>query len=117
MATPGAVSYLFQTKGHFIFEPGMDEDIILQTSLEADAENVETSEDGSIEVITSISQFDAVRSAFDAKKLAYASASITELSSTAIPIDEEKADKIMALIDKLEDDDDVQDVYTNFVIA
>ena len=117
MATPGAVSYLFQTKGQFIFEPGLDEDLILQTALEADAENVETAEDGSVEVTTSVPLFEAVRTAFDSQKLVYAEACITELPSTLIPLDEEKAAKIMALIDKIEDDDDVQDVYTNFTLA
>jgi len=117
MATPGAVSYLFQTKGQFIFEPGLNEELILQTALDNDAENVETSDDGSIEVTTSAAQFETIKTAFDAQKLEYASASVTELSSTSVLLDEEKATKIMALIDKLEDDDDVQDVYTNFTMA
>lgn len=117
MATPGAVSYLFQTKGHFLFEPGQNEDLVLQTALEADAENVETLDDGSIEVTTPPSQFESVKQAFDAQKLVYVSCDITELPSTYIPLDDEKAEKIMALIDKIEEDDDVQDVYTNLTSA
>ncbi len=117
MATPGAVSYLFHTKGHFIFEPGLDEESILQTAMESDAEDVLTSDDGSIEVTTSNAQFESVKLAFDSKKLEYASAEITEIASTSVLLDEEKAEKIMTLIDKLEDDDDVQDVYTNFIPA
>lgn len=117
MATPGAVSYLFETKGHFIFEPGQNEDLILQTALEADAENVDTLEDGTIEVICSPASFETLKLSFDHQKLNYATGTISELPSTYIPLEDEKAEKVMALIDKLEDDDDVQDVYTNLTSA
>lgn len=117
MATPGAVSYMFDTKGVILFEPGIDEDTAMEVALGADAENFETLEDGSIEVITDPAQLETVRKAFDAANLEYSTATITMLPNITAPVNEEQAEKIMALIDKLDDDDDVQDVYTNMDVA
>lgn len=117
MATPGAVSYMFDTKGLILFEPGLDEDTAMEVALGADAENFETLDDGSIEVVTDPGQLETVRKAFDDANMEYSTATITMLPNISAPVDEEQAEKIMALIDKLDDDDDVQDVYTNMEIS
>jgi YebC/PmpR family DNA-binding regulatory protein len=117
IATQGAVSYLFETKGHFLFSPDTDEDTVMEVALSADAENFETQEDGSIEVITTPDTFETVRDAFETAGIEYESAEITKIPTTIVTLDEEQGEKILTLIDKLEDDDDVQDVYTNFEIT
>lgn len=117
MATPGAVSYMFDTKGLILFDPSTDEDTVMEIALGADAENFETLDDGSIEVVTDPGQLETVRKAFDAAELSYSTATITMLPNISAPVTEEQAEKIMNLIDKLDDDDDVQDVYTNMDVA
>jgi YebC/PmpR family DNA-binding regulatory protein len=117
MATPGAVSYMFDTKGLLLFEPGVDEDAVMEVALGADAENFETQDDGSIEVVTDPGQLETVRKAFEEANLEYSTATITMIPNIAAPVNEEQAEKIMNLIDKLDDDDDVQDVYTNMDVS
>lgn len=117
MATPGAVSYMFDTKGLILFEPGIDEDTAMEVALGADADNFETLEDGSIEVVTDPGQLETVRKAFDEANLEYSTATITMLPNISAPVNEEQAEKIMSLIEKLDDDDDVQDVYTNMEVS
>jgi YebC/PmpR family DNA-binding regulatory protein len=116
MATPGAVSYQFSSKGFFLFAPGVDEDAVMEAALDADAENFEMQDDGSIEVVTTPDTFDAVRDSFESNNLEYESAEVTKVSATTVTLSQEDGEKILALIDKLDDDDDVQDVYTNFEI-
>lgn len=114
MATKGAVSYQFNQKGFIYFEPGFSEDDIIEIALESGAEDVQSKDDGSIEVITDVTELENVRRAFDEKQLRYETASLTMIPSNWISLSEEKATKLLTLIEKLEDDDDVQDVYSNF---
>lgn len=113
LATKGAVAYQFHKKGILIFEPDSPEDQIIEIALNAGAEDVLNKEDGSIEVLTSPESFEAVRIACDEEKLVYASASLDMIPQTTVPIAGEKAEKLLRLIEKLEDDDDVQAVYSN----
>jgi len=117
MASKGAVSYLFDKKGVFLFEPGAEEEKIMDFALEGGANDVETKEDGSIEVITEPGKFEPVKELFDKNNLAYASNEITWVPQTTINLDKDQARKILKLIDKLEEDDDVQQVYSNHDIA
>ena len=113
LAAKGAVSYLFEKRGLIIFEPGSSEESIMDAAITADAEDVETKEDGSIEVTTDPPQYEAVKKAFDDAKLAYATASVTMIPQTVATLTEDQAKTIDALIEKLEDDDDIQAVYAN----
>ncbi len=117
IATQGAVAYLFSSKGYFLFSPETDEDTLMEAAMSADAENLETQEDGSIEVITAPEAFDAARDVFDEAKLEYDTAAVTKIPTTTVTLTEEQGEKILSLIDKLDDDDDVQEVYSNFEIT
>ena len=109
----GSVGYLFNKVGHICFAPGANEDKILETALEAGADDVVNNDDGSIEVLTSPEAFTTVRDALNTEKLTPDSAEITLLASTQVDLKGEDAEKMEKLIDMLEDLDDVQKVYTN----
>lgn len=116
LAKSGAVSYLFSKKGFMAFEEDVDADKVIDVATESGAEDVDLKEDGSLEVLTEIADFETVKKAFDAANLVYETATLTMIPSTYVTLSEEDADKVMALVDKLEDDDDVQAVYTNFMV-
>ena len=113
LGTDGSVSYLFTKCGQFIFEPGCSEDKIMEVALEAGAEDVISEEDGSVEVRTSFEDFFAIQDALDKAKLVPVSAEITFIPSMAVALDDEKADSLEKMIERLEDLDDVQNVYSN----
>ncbi len=112
IATPGAVSYQFNRKGVLSFDiETTDFDAIFETALEAGAEDV--TNDGVIEVITEPADFEAVLNALEAAGYAQLGAEITMVPDTTIELDEEKTEKLLNLIDKLEDHEDVQNVSSN----
>jgi YebC/PmpR family DNA-binding regulatory protein len=114
LATEGAVAYQFSQQGTISFSPGIDEEKILELAIEAGADDVITNDDGSIDVITSFENFGSVKDALDAAGLTAVNAEVSMEAATKIEIsDKEDAEKIMSLIDKLEDLDDVQNVYSN----
>ena len=113
LATKGAVAYQFSKKGIFIFEPGTPEEQLMDVTLSAGADDIINKEDGSIEVLTTPEYFEAVREACDIATLSYASASLEMVPQTTVSLADDKAEKILKLIEKLEDDDDVQAVYSN----
>ena len=116
MASKGAVSYLFKSKGLIIFEPGSPEDDIMDISLNFGAEDFDTKEDGSIEIISEPENFESLKKAFDESAFSYISASITMIPSSYVAISSNSVDKLLGFIDKLEEDDDVQEVYANFTV-
>ncbi|HHH89242.1 MAG TPA: YebC/PmpR family DNA-binding transcriptional regulator [Aliiroseovarius sp.] len=113
LGTDGSVAYLFTKTGTLTFAPGSDEDRIMEVALEAGAEDVQSSEDGSIEVTTTPEEFMNVKDAMTAAGLEPEMAEITMTPSTTVDLDLESAEKVMRLVDTLEDLDDVQNVYTN----
>lgn len=114
LGTDGSVAYLFSKKGQIIFPAGSNEDTIMEAALEAGAEDIITQGDGSIEVITSPEAFLDVKAALAEKKLAFEQAEVTFIPSTQAAIDDKDiAEKMLKLIDMLEDLDDVQNVYSN----
>ena len=113
LGTDGSVAYLFARKGQFSFPPGTDEERLMEVALEAGAEDIQTADDGSIEVITAWEDFSAVKSALEQAGLAAESGEVTMVASTTVPVDESGAESVMGLIDALEDLDDVQNVYSN----
>ncbi len=117
LGTDGSVAYLFTRTGQLSFAPGADEDKIMEVALEAGAEDVVTNDDQSIDVMTAWEDFTAVKDAMVAQGLTPDDAEITMLASISVPLDKEAAEKTLALIDSLEDLDDVQNVYTNADIS
>ncbi|RMH34561.1 MAG: YebC/PmpR family DNA-binding transcriptional regulator, partial [Gammaproteobacteria bacterium] len=95
------------------FAPGSDEDAIMEVAIEAGADDVITNDDGSIEVRTSPENFGPVQDALKAAGLEFANAEVTMLPSTEVALDKETAESVLKLVERLEDLDDTQNVYTN----
>jgi YebC/PmpR family DNA-binding regulatory protein len=111
-----SVSFLFHRLGVIRFLPGAaSADAMLEAAIEAGAENVETSDDGH-EITTAIDDFFAVRDALEARFGAPEEAKLDWRPTTTVTLDESRAASLMKLIDALEDNDDVQNVYANFDI-
>ena len=114
MGASGCVSWMFAKKGQIIIErtEAMDEDEIMMMALEAGAEDFNAEEE-MFEIITAVDNFGTVRAVLEAAGLEFASAELTMIPDNMTPISMEAAVKVQKLIDMLEDDDDVQDVYHN----
>lgn len=117
LGTDGSVAYLFTKTGLFVFPPGSDEEKIMEEAISAGADDVETNDDGSIEVLSSPESFDAVRTAFADAGLEPGVSEIIQRPATETELAGDDADKIERLIDVLEDLDDVQDVFTNVLFT
>lgn len=117
LGTDGSVAYLFSRKGQISFAPGVDEERVMEVALEAGAEDIASHEDGSIDVTTAWEDFSAVRAALDEAGLEIAGGEVTMVPSITVPLDAEGATAVLALVDMLEDLDDVQNVYTNADIS
>ncbi|MDF1820776.1 MAG: YebC/PmpR family DNA-binding transcriptional regulator [Alcanivoracaceae bacterium] len=116
LGTSGSVAYLFSKRGELWFEPGTDEEQLMEAALEAGAEDVENHDDGSILVVTAADgSFGAVVDALKAAGLEPANAEVTMHASTEVALDGEAAEPVARMIEHLEDLDDVQEVYTNAV--
>ena len=113
LGTDGSVAYLFNRRGVIGFDAGADEEKILEIALEAGAQDVINNPDGSIEVWTAMEDFHKVADAFKQAGLAFDSAELTMQASTEVTLEQDDAEKILKLVDMLEDLDDVQNVYTN----
>jgi YebC/PmpR family DNA-binding regulatory protein len=116
LGTDGSVAYLFSRKGQLSFEPGVDEERLLEVALESGAEDIVANEDGSVDVITAWEEFGAVRAALEAAGLVAADGEVTMVPATTVVADAPVATGVVALVDVLEDLDDVQNVYTNIDI-
>jgi YebC/PmpR family DNA-binding regulatory protein len=116
LGTEGSVAYQFQHCGQFVFAPGTPEERVIEVSLEAGADDVQSAEDGSIEVICAPGNFDAVRLGFERAGLTPEVADITMKALNEIPLRGEDAQKMKRLLDALEDLEDVQHVYTSAAI-
>lgn len=118
LGTDGSVAYMFERKGQISFAPGVDEDALMEAALEAGADDVDMAEDGSALVSTSFAEFHAVNEALAAAGFASEEADIAMIPSIGAPLDDlETAQKVLKLIDMLEDLDDVQNVYHNAEIS
>ncbi len=113
LGATGCVSYMFQTKGVITFDGSKySEDDILNAALEAGAEDVITDE-GTIEVRTAPADFAAVLEALQNAGFEQESADINKIADNTVSLDKEKAQKVMNIVERLEDLDDVQMVSTN----
>ncbi len=117
MGTEGSVAFQFKHCGQFVFAPGTDEDKVMEVALEAGAEDVVTDEDGAIEVLTAVADFEAVKNALEAAGLTPDMAEVTMRAENTIELSGEEGAKMQKLLDIIEDLDDVQDVFHNAVIS
>ncbi len=118
LGTPGCVSYMFNRKGVFIFdkETGVTEDELIEAALEAGADDVVEYED-SFEVLCAPEAFNDVDAAFKAAGLEPLEADVDNVPSIeATPGDEAAVSNLKKMIDMLEEDDDVQKVFTNCAV-
>jgi transcriptional/translational regulatory protein YebC/TACO1 len=118
MADPGSVSYMFNRKGVVLVpkKNGITEDKILEVVLDAGAEEVNDLGE-TFEVVSDPSDLNAVRTALQGANIEYDSAESSFLPSVSVPLDAEGAKKVFALIEAIEDCDDVQNVYGNFDVS
>lgn len=113
LGATGCVSYMFQTKGVITYDASKyTEEQIFEAALENGAEDVSTSDDV-IEVTTSPSDFATVLEAMQAAGFEQTSADIQKIADQTVTLDSEKANKVLKIVDRLEDLDDVQQVSTN----
>jgi YebC/PmpR family DNA-binding regulatory protein len=117
LGTDGSVAYLFTKQGIISFQPGTDEDAVMEVALEAGAEDVLVNDDGSVDVITSPEDLSEVRDGLSAAGLDTSVSEVTFNAATQIELDAEGAEKLMRMVDALEDLDDVQEVYNNADIS
>jgi YebC/PmpR family DNA-binding regulatory protein len=115
LGSDGSVSYLFKHCGQFVFAPGTSEDKVMETGLEAGAEDVVANDDGSVELICAPGDFAGVKAALDKAGLKPELAEITMKPATEAQLAGDEAARMRQLLDALENLDDVQDVYTTAV--
>ena len=113
LGADGSVAYLFNRVGQINYAVGVDEDALMDAALEAGAEDIVSHDDGSMDVQTSFGDFLMVKDALVAAGLEPAHAEIAMVADISVPLDLAGAEKLLAMIDSLEDLDDVQNVYTN----
>lgn len=113
LGTDGSVAYLFSKLGIISYTSDVDEDTLMEAAIDAGADDVITNDDGSKDVITTLENYLNVKEALVAGGFEPESAEITMQASTKAELDAEDAEKMMLLIERLEDLDDVQNVYSN----
>ena len=109
----GCVSYMFDTKGVIVVErtPGLDEDTITEYAIEAGADVV--TEEDAFEIYTSVPAFSEARKMLEEKGLNFLQAEITQIPQNKIVLPEEKLETFLKMLEKLDENDDVQNVYHN----
>ncbi|MGH2808236.1 MAG: YebC/PmpR family DNA-binding transcriptional regulator [Actinomycetota bacterium] len=117
LAEPGAVAWMFDPRGVVVVKKdGTSEDDVFLIAADAGAEDVRGSEE-SIEVVTPPDALKAVTDALESAGVTIESSDLTQVPKTTIALEESDAKKVLALIDSLEELDDVQEVYANFDIS
>lgn len=113
LGTAGSVAYLFSKVGMISFPAGSDEDAIMEAALEAGADDVVVNSDSSIDVTTALEELASVKEAMVAAGFTPESADVAMQASINVDLDLDDAEKIIKLVDRLEDLDDVQRVHSN----
>ncbi len=116
LGATGSVSYMFNRKGVIEYDAStVSEDAMMEAALEAGADDV-ANEDGVLTVTTDPVNFEKTLEALQAKGFESVSASVSMIPDTWSSLDADTTRKVLKLIDKLEEDEDVQNVYTNLDI-
>jgi len=118
MAEAGAVGWMFESKGVIVVERGQrSEDEVLESALEAGADDVSFDPAGTAEILTQVHGFDHVRKALVDRGFTVVSAELSKIPTNSIELDEKMAASVLRLFEALENHDDAQKVYANFSIA
>lgn len=112
----GSVAFLFQHCGQFMFAPGTSEEHVMEITLEAGADDIQTDEDGLIEVTCEPGQYQAVKAALEAANLVPEVQGVVMKALNEVELVAEDAERMQKIIDTLEGLDDVQDVYTTAIL-
>lgn len=114
MGNAGCVSFMFQEKGEIVIEKDdKDEEEMMMIALDAGAEDFNSDEDEVFVITTTSEDFGTVREALEAQGIEFLEASVKMIPDTYTAINEEDAKKFQKMLDLLDDDDDVQEVYHN----
>ena len=116
MGTEGSVAFQFKHCGQLIFAPGTSEDKVMEVALEAGADDVISDDDGAVEVLSAVADFEAVKDALAAAGLQPEVAEVTMRPENEVELTGEDAARMRKLLDVLEDLDDTQAVYHNAAI-
>jgi len=117
LGAEGSVAFQFRHCGQLIFAPGTSEDAVMAAALDAGADDVVAHDDGSIEVITTPPDFEAVKAALEKAGLVAEVAEVTMRPESVVALVGEDAQRMQKLIDVIEDLDDVQALYHNAEMA
>jgi len=114
MGTPGSVRFQFERKGYFAIEKSAaSEDRLMEIALEAGADDLQTDDAEIYEIYTTPEAFEQVRQALEKNKIPTVEAKLGMIPSNYVKLDEAKSKQMMRLMEMLDDQDDVQNVYTN----
>jgi YebC/PmpR family DNA-binding regulatory protein len=117
LGTDGSVAFLFKHCGQLVFAPGMSEDKLMETAIEAGAEDVIMNDDGSAEVLTAPADFPAVKAALEKAGMNAELAEVTMKPTVDNVLNGDEGARMQKLLDALEGLDDVQAVYTTAMVA
>ncbi|AMM26254.1 YebC/PmpR family DNA-binding transcriptional regulator [Variovorax sp. PAMC 28711] len=117
MGTEGSVAFQFKHCGQIVFAPGTDEDKVMEVALEAGAEDVVTDDDGAIEVLTAVGDFETIKNALEAAGFKAEVAEVTMRAENTVDVAGDEATRMQKLLDVLEDLDDVQEVFHNAALS
>lgn len=110
----GCVGWMFDKKGWIaVAKDAVDEDTLMMTALDAGAEDVKTDDEAEFEIITAPDDFEKVREAIEKASIPIVDAEVTMLPQSYTRITGKEAEQMVKLMDALDDNDDVQKVYTN----
>ncbi len=116
MGEAGCVSWMFHKKGYLVVNSAKaNEDQLMTLALDAGAEDMQV-EDGNFVITTALSDFEKVKKALEDAKVPLELAELTMIPQTYVKLDGKEAQQMLRLVDTLEDNDDVQNVYANFDI-
>lgn len=116
MGAPGSVAWIFEKKGLIVVDAAKTtEDALMEIALGAGAEDL-TQADGKFEIVTGPQDFEAVKTAVEKAGIAAESAKLTMIPKNLMAVSADSARAVLSLIETLEDQDDVQNVYANFDI-
>ncbi|MBS7806845.1 YebC/PmpR family DNA-binding transcriptional regulator [Variovorax sp. PCZ-1] len=113
MGAEGAVAFQFKHCGQILLAPGADEAKVMDIALEAGADDVITDDEGGIEVLTSPTDFEAVKNAIEAAGFQPEIAEVTMRAENTVALTGDDAAKMQKLLDMIEEIDDVQNVFHN----
>ncbi len=113
----GCVGWMFDRRGTFAIEASeMSEESFMELALELEVDDIAT-DDQLYEIITSVEDFAAVKEELERREIPLAVKTLAMVPQTTVEVDEEQAPRLIRLVEALEDQDDVQDVWANFEVT